>query len=425
MKILHKSNFIFDFLKEQEVNKNIQYIESPYLIKEEDMIYNGLTNEVVLIEDKEKDKEKLIKKWFYLPPSFNIEEILQNIKKNYNYLNKSFLLGKRTFIIFTTTACNAKCPYCFEKGMPAVSMSKQRALDVAKYIIKNSYLETDPIKITWFGGQPLVNKQAINIIIKELIKNNRTFYSEIISNGDLFNTISDQEINLWNIEGIQFTIDNIKSQYDIIKGLPQGAYQRLKNTIHRFEQQNINITIRIHMGPSSNNIQDCKKIINEFKNYKNVNMYVNTLYEEKLHEQDFQNLLKIEKYLISINKMNLSLRLYDNPYQCMADNRRISCITPQGFLAYCEHFPNENLYGTIYNKKFDKTKLKQWLTKVKDINNKCKQCVFYPSCSQLINCPTRRNCEDGYLKYQIERVKEYMKYQKKILNFKSGENNNG
>lgn len=412
MKILHKSNFIFDFLKEQKVNKNIKYIESPYLIKEDNMIYNGLTNEAIILQNKENEKEELIKKWFYLPSSFNIEEILQKIRKKYNYLNKSFLLGKRTFIIFTTTACNAKCPYCFEKNIPIKFLSKEKALDVAKYIINVSYLEKNPIKITWFGGQPLVNKQAINIITKELINNNRTFYSEIISNGDLFNTISDQELKSWNIHGVQFTIDRIGKQYDAIKGLPEGAYQRLKKTISRFEQKNIHVTIRIHMGPNSNNIQTCKKIINQFKDYKNVGMYVNNLYEEKMQEEDFKNLLEIEKYLISIGKFSLSLRLYEYPYQCMADNRNISCITSDGSLSYCEHFSNENLYGNIYSKKFDTQKLHSWLTKIKQVDKKCKECVFYPSCAELVNCPTKRNCKDGYLNYQIARVKQFMKYQR-------------
>jgi len=49
MKILHKSNFIFDFLKEQKIDKDIEYIESPYLIKEDNMIYNGLTNEAIIL----------------------------------------------------------------------------------------------------------------------------------------------------------------------------------------------------------------------------------------------------------------------------------------------------------------------------------------------------------------------------------------
>ena len=57
--------------------------------------------------------------------------------------------------ILTTTDCNARCHYCYEKGIQKEHLSlrtQQRIID----IIKEQFSRGKRIHISWFGGEPLL-----------------------------------------------------------------------------------------------------------------------------------------------------------------------------------------------------------------------------------------------------------------------------
>ena len=91
---------------------------------------------------------------------------------------------KRKFIIFTTTKCNAHCTYCYEEGIMAMTMIRKTAEDVAEYIMSHSNRDNE-VRIRWFGGEPLMNTEAIRTIADRLNEEGVDFTSEIFTNGDL------------------------------------------------------------------------------------------------------------------------------------------------------------------------------------------------------------------------------------------------
>ena len=87
--------------------------------------------------------------------------------------------------LFTTTACNAKCPYCYEKGIKTNSLNLNKQSQFIEFV--KSIASEKILQIEWFGGEPLVNFDAIRNITNELNNESIKFSSSIVTNGALLN----------------------------------------------------------------------------------------------------------------------------------------------------------------------------------------------------------------------------------------------
>lgn len=398
--------FVVSTLFTQQVEAGLNYVKNPYVIADNNIWYNTLTDEIIVTDDSITERQELIKRWFYISDLVDPSSL--------SYLIHQKRLARKTkdsksvnFVIFTTTACNASCPYCFEKGYKTLTMNEQTASDVADYI-RNNRVEDKKIRLGWFGGEPLVNKKAINICCTKLHDYGVEFYSAITTNGYLLSTCSDDELKLWNLKKVQLTLDSIGDEYSRIKGLPNGAYIKLKDQIKRLEELKIRVNIRIHYNPKHNS-DICFKIIDEFKGYTNVNMYARLLYDN-FEKEYYEEVLRIDDAIYNVKKNNPKIMQFGLTKHCMADGLSKNCITPEGKLTVCEHFAyGENIYGSIYDVKVNSNILEKWSQKEKYSNTNCKKCSLYPLCTRIVMCPAEGKCSDGYQYYQIETIKRALR----------------
>jgi len=71
--------------------------------------------------------------------------------------------NKTLFVrILTTTACNAKCEYCYEKGAKIYTIDKTLADKIIDKIIQTlKCSDYRSLHVQWFGGEPLLNVEII------------------------------------------------------------------------------------------------------------------------------------------------------------------------------------------------------------------------------------------------------------------------
>ena len=155
------------------------------------------------------------------------------------------------YIVCPTTACNARCYYCFEKGAIQKRMDLNTAKAVAEYIVKNH--DKNHLVIQWFGGEPLLEPDTISYIADYLHINNVCFDSKIITNGYL---LTDKVIELaltkWNVRIIQITIDALYEEYNKIKNYVYpnvNPFEIVMSNIERCLKNGINIRVRINFNP--------------------------------------------------------------------------------------------------------------------------------------------------------------------------------
>ena len=72
-------------------------------------------------------------------------------------------------VIAVTLLCNMDCPYCFE-NKKNITITKEIEDNLISFIDKNTPNEGS-LNISWFGGEPLLQKD----LIYRLSKKNKTF----------------------------------------------------------------------------------------------------------------------------------------------------------------------------------------------------------------------------------------------------------
>lgn len=392
----------------QEEQINIEYVYHPYLIYESGYIYNAFTGEIIKDVNETADRHELIQRWYLVPKDQNLESLLYLFRQNQLIKYNPTSINKYT--IFTTMNCNAKCEYCFQHGGNNTQMTWEVARDTANYIMSHANPK-EYVEIGWFGGEPLVNKNAINYISNRLRNNNFPLRSSLSSNGDLFNLVTDAEIYLWNLKKVQLTVDIPGEEYSKVKGLPEGAYERLKASVQRMFDLGIRAQIRVHYHPEYG-LDVAKSIVDDFKTYSNVMMYPAMLYdnesETKHTLEDYMNLADLESYMVSSGVLSFNPATIGRPTNCMADDAGIRCIRVDGSFTACEHFYEGEQYGTINADDYDWTLHKKWSAKRK-FTNKCYDCPLFPVCEIIDNCPSVGRCEDGYKVFRIEQIRRALK----------------
>ena len=152
--------------------------------------------------------------------------------------------------ILTTTACNAACAYCYEKGIKPVTMDRRTALETAEFIrMMRSAGGKYPV-LQWFGGEPLLNHEAMDLICRELRAEGMHYISRIVTNGSLWTEeLIRTAVDLWNLRRVQVTLDGTGALHERAKRLPEGTYRKTLQSILRLSENDIHVSIRINHLP--------------------------------------------------------------------------------------------------------------------------------------------------------------------------------
>jgi len=390
------------------------------------LIYNLLTKSMILLTHYEYNHMEEIKElqtmFFWVSQYFDEKTCVDSTR----FLLKTIRGKKRdilNYTIFSTTDCNARCFYCYEAGRPRISMDTVTACEVARYITTHS--QSQKVKLRWFGGEPLCNIPAIDLICRQLAEQKQSFTSVMITNGFLFDIeIINKAIDLWNLESVQISLDGTEKVYNRSKAFIYddcNAFIVVLKNITSLLQKGVNVNIRLNLG--EHNADDLLNLANKlgerFDKCTNLHVYVHPLFElagAKKEVKDDVQRSKIYDKMIEIEK---ELKLYgiggewklDKHFsvnKCMADSNDSITILPNGKIGLCEHHSEGEFIGHISSDTYDKEMVNSW----KDCHEllaDCSECFYYPNCIRLKKCAEGGICFSQLRNEYLYRIKEAMK----------------
>lgn len=365
------------------------------------MLYNVATGCIVFLknnEDLSVSFPSLVEKWFYVPEeNFSEYDWIDFLRKK--KLENAKDKGINAYVILTTLDCNARCFYCYEKGAFRISMSKDTANALADYIIKNSQ---GKVKLSWFGGEPLMNTQVIDLICNKL-KGSKEFYSHMTTNGLLFSeSLIKKAVSDWNLEQVQITLDGTETIYRKAKAYVKANGNEFKTVLHNIGLLlNSHIAVSIRLNQDVYNTEDllklCDQLDDEFKGNKYLTIYNHLLFNftGDNTEEQVQCHKRLKSKLIDLGYLKGGI-LYHGMIasRCMADNNESAVVTPLGKIGKCEHFYDKYFVGTIFDTGLDETMMTKWKERY-NRQKKCNPCPLYPTCIRLTMCPTQKeSCPD-------------------------------
>ncbi len=430
-----------NLIGEQKISNNIyrpfQYVYD-YVIDDGHLLYNVLTRELLLLSEDEIKKfhdeidlndkicKYLIKHWFLVPVEHDDAKLSKQTReflRTVVYSNTNAPI--RQFTILPTTDCNARCFYCFELGRSRKDMTEETAIDVANYILKASCGQK--FRIRWFGGEPLCNVKAIDVITNILHQNGAEFTCNFTSNGYLFDDENVKKaVELWNTTDVQVTLDGTEEIYNRCKAFiyndGRSSFKVVTDNIERLLKAGLVVKVRMNMD--SHNEKDLYKLtdylLERFGAYNKFYAYVHLLFEDSSKVQSNRNdeerhqmirsFFAFEDYLKDKQK-NFPTRRVNKLIQyrqCMADDPTSTSIMPNGELGKCEHYSDTDFWGSIYSNKINYDVIEDF-RRIKYMGKHCDDCVLYPMCIQLLRCaqtiPNRCDDVDKMLHFRnIERA---------------------
>lgn len=393
-------------------------------VNEGTMLYNLLTKEVVLFEDGDYLYDDYFYRHFFVIDE-DIDEFMLAEKVKYTLYDcrlKEFDI--KNYTVITTTECNARCFYCYEKGNNYVPMSEKVANDAAEYMMKTT--KDGEINIMWFGGEPFHNKKAIDIITGRLRENNREFKTTSITNGYYFDKeTAKKAAEEWNLESVQITIDGLSETYKKAKNYKNDDTDPLNtvmNGIKNLLNYNIFVIIRINVG--FYNVNEVFELVDYIKGELSEHVGKFSIYPHKLFDgfttditEENESLVyekigELESSLIEDGIYSDAYTLTNNVYSdhCMADDKRSVVIQANGDIGLCEHFVDSEKIGSIYKEGFNEEKVREF-EKLKVPFETCSFCMLYPECNRLEKCEDYDNekCSRPYRDYFYEKTHKKMK----------------
>lgn len=363
-----------------------------------------LVNEHYLVPEDYDEHDQVVKLRTILHQLFFSKTVEPQVINNYT--------------ILPTTACNARCYYCFENGVQFVTMSEQTADDTVKFIAEHCGDERK-ISIRWFGGEPTVAANRIDQICNGLIKHDISYSSTMTTNGYLFDDeMVSKAKTLWHLKDVMITVDGTEKNYNEIKAyvnVKENPYQRVLRNVGMLLDQGIKVGLRMNFDIG--NYEDFKDLLKEaserFKGNKLLRVYAFPIKGEYPDKSGCIHHASEDWFggkLVELNDMARDAGFFERRkelpslyfYTCSAGTPAFMVITPEGKLGRCTgiFFREDQIVGSVADGLISSDYCKPWIQFADPV--RCASCQFFPSCVLVEGCPGLDRCfpKETYRQYE-------------------------
>lgn len=166
-------------------------------------------------------------------------------------------------ILFITEQCNFRCKYCYEDF--AIGRMKPDVISGVKNLVTARSKDLEILKISWFGGEPLIVKHLIYELSEHIqqaaLLNNIKYFGTMTTNGYLLTPSVMATLCGYGVTSFQISLDGVKADHDKtrLRIDNQGTFDQIwKNLLDLSKTKlDFEIILRIHVHIDNyNNIKE-------------------------------------------------------------------------------------------------------------------------------------------------------------------------
>lgn len=391
------------------------------------LLHNVITGQLVVLDQNEARvvtnmplvyttvMEQLVADHYLVPEDYDEHQQVVNMRNILRMLSDSQKSEAITrYTILPTTACNARCYYCFEQGVESYTMSEQIANDVVEYISNNC--NKKPIHISWFGGEPTVASHRIDQICLGLREKGIQYKSDMTTNGYLFDEdMVNRSVKDWHVTLVMVCVDGTEENYNKTKAYVNATdnpYERVMQNIGMLLGQGVRVNLRMNID--LDNYRDfyelCSEAVHRFHESPLLQVYVHPIVGEHRNRDGAVNHGSeawFSEKIVELNDAARSLSLYRGDgylpsllHGCMASSDSTITINAKGKLVKCpEQFADNQTIGDLLHGITNKQLADSW----KEFSDypRCVGCALFPACARMKNCSAKDRCN-----YQFEILRQ-------------------
>ena len=310
--------------------------------------------------------------------------------------------------ILPTDACNFNCFYCFQ-NKKSIHMSNDTANALVNFIDSNlSGVKT--LKVTWFGGEPLLALNLIQSLSDSLLKLTKRhscdYEAFIITNGYLLTDYTIKSLSQCQIRSVQISLDGDELTHDSRRFLSHGghSFNVILRNLKALLERNFNVSCRINLDHSnihsiSNLLDTLSRFLGALKRKLTLSFGL-ILPFAHLDKWDSSICLSMDEFSDSVLKFSTYMAelgfnipdlypFYPSPKNtfCAAVRQNSFLIRPDGSIGKCFDcdLPVGDVFRGIAHDSTTKSNLSQWLDFNPFDDLECKNCHVLPIC--LGGCP--------------------------------------
>lgn len=319
------------------------------------------------------------------------------------------MVKNKTLVLYLSNTCNLQCKYCFvQKGNVVLSLNDYiKVIEMYKHDISN---------ITFFGGEPLLNKDLIKDIVSYNEKNNLK-YSYVINTNALLIDDLDIEFYLKYEITLNISLDGNKDS-NLENRCNENEFNKIIINVRNVISKGINVYINYVISP--NNIKYFHESICYLKkeNITKVCLLINydALWNNKDIELFRNELLKcFDLILEGIQNKDFFIYPIFNKLNAILDGKEIKkcdfgrdtiVVSAAGKLYPCVSF--------VSNKDYE---IKAKEDSFKNIVNidKCKKCKYIDYCTNNCMCRYIYKNNNNSIDVNCEFEKTFIEYSYLLL----------
>ncbi|MBQ3444680.1 MAG: radical SAM protein [Selenomonadaceae bacterium] len=348
-------------------------------------------------------RDQMLSCGFLVPSDLNELSALRS-----RYLQSQSNHDTLAVTIMPTDYCNFNCFYCFQ-DKKSIHMSSDTANALVNFIDSNlSGVKT--LKVTWFGGEPLL---ALNLIqslsdsLFQLAKRHSCDYDAfIITNGYLLTDSSIQILRQCQIQAVQISLDGDERTHDSRRFLPHGghSFNVILRNLKALLEKDFNVSCRINLDRSNlhsipNLLDTLSRFLGSLKRKLTLSFDL-ILPIAHLNKWDSNLCLTMEEFSYCVFKFSTYMielefnipdlyPFYPTPKNtfCAAVRQNSFLICPDGSIGKCFDCYQSigDVFRGIAHDSTTKANLSPWLDFNPLDDPECKNCSVLPIC--LGGCP--------------------------------------
>lgn len=305
--------------------------------------------------------------------------------------------------IAPTMDCNFHCPYCFEQKVKG-TMRSETSDNVINWI--SQYPNISNIRITWFGGEPLLAPDVIQYFTEKLKEKTQATLEKnsIITNGYFLTEENIQMLEKCGINSIQVSMDGIFEKHNCKRytKTDKKTFETILSNIDTFDRLRLDMYLTIRIGVDKDNKNDYYEAQEFFRNrYANKKISVVPAFIIETTKSCMESCIsdeqeKLEFYKVLSKKTSSKDFIYpsNNVEECAIRNFNSWVIDSKGDVYKCWEIIGNEKYKVghidangmhISNQKI----LNRYLYGADPLEEtKCRECQLLPICSG--GCPHKR-----------------------------------
>lgn len=316
------------------------------------------------------------------------------------YYLSAFSQTSLNLTIAPTTECNFICPYCYEKDKPKQYITEKVEDDILEFI--KLHKSTDKIRITWYGGEPLLAFDKIKRLFDKIsnIKGKTIVSHSIVTNGYLIDEEKCDYFNKHNLNSIQFTLDGARETHNqtrMHKDRSIKTYDKIIDNIELCGKKMPNTLINVRVHVDNDRKGDFAKVYKELAYLReDYNVHISpgfiTNYQDNCILMSNLQMGEFFQDLYLNHGCDISFYPQITIGGCCATHINSYVIGPRGELYKCwvDVGRDDRIIGNVGDKKlYNENLLANYMVNSNMYDDeRCKQCFFLPVCGG--GCPYRR-----------------------------------